>query len=276
MDSILGKCSYESGELYTYVKFATGVPGILILMVLPSIILVIMLIVTIVRASMGHDDEYTFEENYDEVYSEDSYDDGDSAYDDEELGGRSPLYRPSEATQSRSFEKKRSSIAENFERKQVNPNSPYQKARTMQFKAQHDVPIYTNPADQLPLDGSAPAAGSNTTAYEGTHAASTSNTATFGSYSSNTYSTPADHRRNTCRTGTAGSSGFHLPRQPRSKLSGGSTESGRYPVPQQPCICTGSRTEACCTVCFKNKEDRIASASVDELLAMIEDEKKKL
>ena len=147
VDSILGKCSYESGELYTYVKFATGVPGILILMVLPSIILVIMLIVTIVRASMGHDDEYTFEENYDEVYSEDSYDDGDSAYDDEELGGRSPLYRPSEATQSRSFEKKRSSIAENFERKQVNPNSPYQKARTMQFKAQHDVPIYTNPAD---------------------------------------------------------------------------------------------------------------------------------
>ena len=113
VDSILGKCSYESGELYTYVKFATGVPGILILMVLPSIILVIMLIVTIVRASMGHDDEYTFEENYDEVYSEDSYDDGDSAYDDEELGGRSPLYRPSEATQSRSFEKKRSSIAEN-------------------------------------------------------------------------------------------------------------------------------------------------------------------
>ena len=67
VDSILGKCSYESGELYTYVKFATGVPGILSLMVLPSIILVIMLIVTIVRASMGRDDEYTFEENYDEV-----------------------------------------------------------------------------------------------------------------------------------------------------------------------------------------------------------------
>lgn len=85
--------------------------------------------------------EYTFEENYDEVYSEDSYDDDDSAYDDEELGGRSPLFRPSENTaQSRSFEQKRSSIAENFERKQVNPNSPYQKARTMQFKAQHDVP----------------------------------------------------------------------------------------------------------------------------------------
>ena len=113
--------------------------------------MVIMLIVAIARANGKHDDEYTFEENYDEVYSEDSYDDDDSAYDDEELGGRSPLFRPSENTaQSRSFEQKRSSIAENFERKQVNPNSPYQKARTMQFKAQHDVPIYTNPADQDP------------------------------------------------------------------------------------------------------------------------------
>lgn len=154
VDSILGKCAYESGELYSYVTFATGVPGILTLLVLPSVILVIMLIVAIARANGKHDDEYTFEENYDEVYSEDSYDDDDSAYDDEELGGRSPLFRPSENTaQSRSFEQKRSSIAENFERKQVNPNSPYQKARTMQFKAQHDVPIYTNPADQIPLDG---------------------------------------------------------------------------------------------------------------------------
>ena len=276
VDSILGKCSYESGELYTYVKFATGVPGILILMVLPSIILVIMLIVTIVRASMGHDDEYTFEENYDEVYSEDSYDDGDSAYDDEELGGRSPLYRPSEATQSRSFEKKRSSIAENFERKQVNPNSPYQKARTMQFKAQHDVPIYTNPADQLPLDGSAPAAGSNTTAYEDTHAASTSNTATFGSYSSNTYSTPPI----TDETPVA-------PAQPEAPVSTyrGSHEAsspeearnlGDTPFRSSRASAPAPAPKPAAPSVPKNKEDRIASASVDELLAMIEDEKKKL
>ena len=259
VDSILGKCSYESGELYTYVKFATGVPGILILMVLPSIILVIMLIVTIVRASMGHDDEYTFEENY-----------------DEELGGRSPLYRPSEATQSRSFEKKRSSIAENFERKQVNPNSPYQKARTMQFKAQHDVPIYTNPADQLPLDGSAPAAGSNTTAYEGTHAASTSNTATFGSYSSNTYSTPPI----TDETPVA-------PAQPEAPVSTyrGSHEAsspeearnlGDTPFRSSRASAPAPAPKPAAPSVPKNKEDRIASASVDELLAMIEDEKKKL
>ena len=41
VDSILGKCAYESGELYSYVTFATGVPGILTLLVPPSVILVI-------------------------------------------------------------------------------------------------------------------------------------------------------------------------------------------------------------------------------------------
>lgn len=252
VDSILGKCSYESGELYTYVKFATGVPGILILMVLPSIILVIMLIVTIVRASMGHDDEYTFEENYDEVYSEDSYDDGDSAYDDEELGGRSPLYRPSEATQSRSFEKKRSSIAENFERKQVNPNSPYQKARTMQFKAQHDVPIYTNPADQLPLDGSAPAAGSNTYSTppitDETPVAPAQPEAPVSTYRGSHEASSPEEARN------LGDTPFRSSR---------ASAPAPAPKPAAPSV-------------SKNKEDRIASASVDELLAMIEDEKKKL
>ena len=57
VDSILGKCAYESGELYSYVTFATGVPGILTLLVLPSVILVIMLIVAIARANGKHDDE---------------------------------------------------------------------------------------------------------------------------------------------------------------------------------------------------------------------------
>ena len=277
VDSILGKCSYESGELYTYVKFATGVPGILILMVLPSIILVIMLIVTIVRASMGHDDEYTFEENYDEVYSEDSYDDGDSAYDDEELGGRSPLYRPSEATQSRSFEKKRSSIAENFERKQVNPNSPYQKARTMQFKAQHDVPIYTNPADQIPLDGAGQNSQptGNTGTYEGAHAGSVSNTSTFGTRSNlnstDTFRTPPIENNTPDETAAPVSTyrGSHEASSPEEARNLGDTpfRSSRAAAPEQ---------KPAAPAVPKTREDKIANASVDELLAMIEDEKKKL
>ena len=278
VDSILGKCAYESGELYSYVTFATGVPGILTLLVLPSVILVIMLIVAIARANGKHDDEYTFEENYDEVYSEDSYDDDDSAYDDEELGGRSPLFRPSENTaQSRSFEQKRSSIAENFERKQVNPNSPYQKARTMQFKAQHDVPIYTNPADQIPLGGAGQNSQptGNTGTYEGAHAGSVSNTSTFGTRSNlnstDTFRTPPIENNTPDETAAPVSTyrGSHEASSPEEARNLGDTpfRSSRAAAPEQ---------KPATPAVPKTREDKIASASVDELLAMIEDEKKKL
>lgn len=278
VDSILGKCAYESGELYSYVTFATGVPGILTLLVLPSVILVIMLIVAIARANGKHDDEYTFEENYDEVYSEDSYDDDDSAYDDEELGGRSPLFRPSENTaQSRSFEQKRSSIAENFERKQVNPNAPYQKARTMQFKAQHDVPIYTNPADQIPLDGAGQNSQptGNTGTYEGAHAGSVSNTSTFGTRSNlnstDTFRTPPIENNTPDETAAPVSTyrGSHEASSPEEARNLGDTpfRSSRAAAPEQ---------KPAAPAVPKTREDKIANASVDELLAMIEDEKKKL
>lgn len=278
VDSILGKCAYESGELYSYVTFATGVPGILTLLVLPSVILVIMLIVAIARANGKHDDEYTFEENYDEVYSEDSYDDDDSAYDDEELGGRSPLFRPSENTaQSRSFEQKRSSIAENFERKQVNPNSPYQKARTMQFKAQHDVPIYTNPADQIPLDGAGQNSQptGNTGTYEGAHAGSVSNTSTFGTRSNlnstDTFRTPPIENNTPDETAAPVSTyrGSHEASSPEEARNLGDT-------PFRSSRAAASEQKPAAPAVPKTREDKIANASVDELLAMIEDEKKKL
>ena len=278
VDSILGKCAYESGELYSYVTFATGVPGILTLLVLPSVILVIMLIVAIARANGKHDDEYTFEENYDEVYSEDSYDDDDSAYDDEELGGRSPLFRPSENTaQSRSFEQKRSSIAENFERKQVNPNSPYQKARTMQFKAQHDVPIYTNPADQIPLDGAGQNSQptGNTGTYEGAHAGSVSNTSTFGTRSNlnstDTFRTPPIENNTPDETAAPVSTyrGSHEASSPEEARNLGDT-------PFRSSCAAAPEQKPAAPAVPKTREDKIANASVDELLAMIEDEKKKL
>lgn len=278
VDSILGKCAYESGELYSYVTFATGVPGILTLLVLPSVILVIMLIVAIARANGKHDDEYTFEENYDEVYSEDSYDDDDSAYDDEELGGRSPLFRPSENTaQSRSFEQKRSSIAENFERKQVNPNSPYQKARTMQFKAQHDVPIYTNPADQIPLDGAGQNSQptGNTGTYEGAHAGSVSNTSIFGTRSNlnstDTFRTPPIENNTPDETAAPVSTyrGSHEASSPEEARNLGDT-------PFRSSCAAAPEQKPAAPAVPKTREDKIANASVDELLAMIEDEKKKL
>lgn len=281
VDSILGKCAYESGELYTYITFATSVPGILTLLVLPSVILVIMLIVAIVRANGKHDDEYAFEENYDEVFSEDSYD-ADNGYEDEELGGRSPLYRSSGNTgKSASFEQKRSSIAQNFEQKAVNPNSPYQKARTMQFKAQHDVPIYTNPEDQLPIGSN------NTDTYEGAHSGSISNTASFGSIHrtapiSNFGSGPiASHASDApVAPETPAYRGSHEASSPEEARNLGSnrfTSNAARPetdttnsAASAPAAAPASKPAA------KPTGDKYATASVDELLAMIEGEKHKL
>lgn len=281
VDSILGKCAYESGELYTYITFATSVLGILTLLVLPSVILVIMLIVAIVRANGKHDDEYAFEENYDEVFSEDSYD-ADNGYEDEELGGRSPLYRSSGNTgKSASFEQKRSSIAQNFERKAVNPNSPYQKARTMQFKAQHDVPIYTNPEDQLPIGSN------NTDTYEGAHSGSISNTASFGSIHrtapiSNFGSGPiASHASDApVAPETPAYRGSHEASSPEEARNLGSnrfTSNAARPetdttnsAASAPAAAPASKPAA------KPTGDKYATASVDELLAMIEGEKHKL
>ena len=273
VDNILGKCIYESGELYAYIQFATGVPGILTLLVLPSVILVIMLIVAIVRANSKHNDEFAFEENFDEVYSEDSYDPGSDYEADEELGMRSPLFRPHDATPSRSFEQKRSSIAQNFERKQVNPNSPYQKARTMQFKAQHDVPIYSNPEDQIPLGDS-----SGNSHYEGTHAGNVSNTSTFGtrgSSSSNIYRSSSNnsHSLDTSHAeeSTSNYRGSHVAESPEEARNLGSSRfSGTTSHSSKPVETPKTSSTPA------SRHDKISTASVDELLAMIEDEKKKL
>lgn len=273
VDNILGKCTYESGELYSYIKFATSVPGILLLLVLPCVILVIMFIVMIVRANGKHENEFAFEESYDEVYSEDSY---DGAYDDEDLGGRSPLFQPSEATPSRSFEQKRSSIAENFERKAVNPNSPYQKARTMQFKAQSDVQIYKNPEDQIPAGGNAPRFADDTDSYTGSHAGTYSNTGTFGSRSTaDTYRGSAITENDPVETPAADNSsnyrGSHVADSPaQARNLGSSTTANRF---------TGSSHAAASekpASTPRRTTNKYENASVDELLAMIENEKKKL
>lgn len=280
VDSILGKCAYESGELYTYITFATSVPGILTLLVLPSVILVIMLIVAIVRANGKHDDEYAFEENYDEVFSEDSYD-ADNGYEDEELGGRSPLYRSSgNSGKSASFEQKRSSIAQNFERKAVNPNSPYQKARTMQFKAQHDIPIYTNPEDQLPIGSN------NTDTYEGAHSGSVSNTASFGSihrtapisnFGSGPIASHASDAPVAPETPTyRGSHEASSPEEARNLGSSRFTSSASRPETAANSAASAPAAAPASKPAAKPTGDKYATASVDELLAMIEDEKHKL
>ncbi len=159
--SILGICDFEHAGLYSYITFVQSLPGILLLLALPCVLLIVMLIAKMVRSRNRRLEEsaYAFEESYDEVPGEDVYDGdyADEEYEEEEQyeedysseqPAQAPLYSP-EISNTSTLDRKRVSIAQNFTPKAVNPNSPYQKARTMQFKAQKDVPILNHaPYDQ--------------------------------------------------------------------------------------------------------------------------------
>lgn len=125
-----------SAELGALIRFATDMKGIIAMLVAPCVLLVIFLIAKVAsKGSEDDDDEYEFYE----------YDDEDE---DEEGGRKSkkqhkkpsePLYEPgTENEHNDELERKKLSIAENFSQKQVNSESPYQKEkeRTMQFRAQ--------------------------------------------------------------------------------------------------------------------------------------------
>jgi len=276
IDNILGKCTVESSELYSFITFVTSISGILLMLVLPCVILVIMLIVVIVRANSRANDEYAFEENYDEVFSEDSYDDDDDPY-DEELG-QTAFYQPRDESNS-SFAQCRSSIAENFERKAVNPNSPYQKARTMQFKAQRDIPIYTGSDSQTDNDTYR---GSATSDYEGSHNvdAQDVNNSYRSRNSRNAVSYAADTPISSLPTSDGSSyHGSHEANSPdearnlRTSRSSTTTRNSTYTSNQSQQSKPTTSSSATKTSTGKNKYE---NASVDELLAMIEEEKNKL
>lgn len=124
--NIFAICTWQNEALYHYVDFATNVSGIMLLLVLPCIVLIIMILVKIQKSS------------------KDELDDDDFLFDEEPVLPKAkrlsdnPLFDPGSTPASgESFERKKSSISENFERKPVNENSPYQKAvqeRTMKFR----------------------------------------------------------------------------------------------------------------------------------------------
>ncbi len=186
--SILGICDFEHAGLYSYITFVQTLPGILLLLALPCVLLIAMLIAKLVRARNRRLDEnsYAFEESYDEVAGEDAYDgeyseedyEANAHYQDDYNGpapaGASPLYSP-EISNTSTLDRKRVSIAQNFTPKAVNPNSPYQKARTMQFKAQKDIPILNHaPYDQphmAPTPAPAPVQSVEDSGYVGRYSA---------------------------------------------------------------------------------------------------------
>ena len=179
VDSVRGICRYESAQLYSFIQFATGFSGIIVLLALPCVLLIALLIVALVRRSANkrEDDAYAFEESYDELPGEEDYNYDDEDYEDEDFvndvpqttyqtrSGNTGTYNTGsynmdssypgygntavQNAQTSSFETKKSSISQNFERKAVNPNSAFQKAKTMQFQAQKNVPIPEQPYESV-------------------------------------------------------------------------------------------------------------------------------
>lgn len=142
-DKIVAVCTGypESLALGKFINFAVSMNGILILLVATSVILVIFIIAAIVSSHSAKEDE----ENEVSLYDYDG-DDGKK----KKHRKNAPLFDSSQdVSDSPELERKKMSIADNFSQKQVNPDSPYQKERekerTMQFKAQRgNAPANSN------------------------------------------------------------------------------------------------------------------------------------
>lgn len=138
-DKIAAICTghAESAELGSFINFAKSIKGILALLVLPCILLVIFVIVWL--ASSKDDD---FDEDDLGFYEYDEEEKRRASAGRSHERGANPLFEPSQEIQpNNDLERKKMSIAENFSQKRVNPDSPYQKEkeRTMQFKAQRSA-----------------------------------------------------------------------------------------------------------------------------------------
>lgn len=137
-DKIVALCTGypESKELGKFIKFTKSIKGILLELLLPCVILVIFLIVKIVSSKSAAEEE---EIEYD--FYEYENNGGDSRV-NSHAKTNSPLFENIQEIQpSDELERKKMSIVENFSQKKVNPDSPYQKEkeRTMQFKAQRSA-----------------------------------------------------------------------------------------------------------------------------------------
>ena len=256
-ENIVGICTKESKELGGYIRFTRNIKGIAVQLILPCIILVIMLIVAIFRKRDDDDLEYNFY-NYEES-------DGESENESEnkQASPAKPLFNPEEDQfGSNEHELKKMSIAEHFSQKEVNPDSPYQKEkeRTMQFKAQRAETAFAskNIAGQ---SATAPVA-------EALREEMLRRTAEQETIKKTAPKTPEkEGNDDTLIMSTAGLSKTE-PIKKRSSAPASSYTPKRQETPNIDDILQNSTPSA--------KSKAISAMSVDDLLKVIEDEKKKL
>lgn len=124
----------QNAELGSFITFTRSVPGIVAELIIPCIILLVFFISKL----SAKEEEAEEEEEEDFDFSDISSGNKKSVKKKSASKPVAPLFEPSQEVQaSDELERKKMSIAENFSQKKVNPNSPYQKEkeRTMQFKA---------------------------------------------------------------------------------------------------------------------------------------------
>lgn len=307
VDSVRGICRYESAQLYSFIRFATGFSGIIVLLALPCVLLIALLVVALVRRSANkqEDDAYAFEESYDELPGEEDYNYDDEDYEEEDFddapqtayqtrSGNTGTYNTGSynmdngypgygntAVQNAqtSFETKKSSISQNFERKAVNPNSAFQKAKTMQFQAQKNVSIPEQPYDpivpqQPENNGYVGKYGADVPVTEPVQEVPQQEQTYHGAHEAPSGSTSTGSKTFLTSTGT-----FKRPNV--DDIFGSDPFSARNTTPssrtsQRSTTAKPSATRPAAKPASRRPASAYDTASVDDLVAMIENQKKKL
>lgn len=272
-DKIIAICTgYPSSyELGRFISFATGLKGIGLLLVLPCVILVVMLIVRIATSKDSPDE--LDDENFGFYNYEEEQPDPNAVR--SHAKPQTPLFEPSQDIQpSNDLERKKMSIAENFSQKHVNPDSPYQKEkeRTMQFKTQHSAESSFAARNMGGQSSTAPTAD----ALREEMLRKTAEAERTGSYSTKTINSAAEQaQRGTYTDNTGVLSKSQLAEMSRNDIP------KTTPLRTQSAYVPKKSSSPDISDIIKKSDDtkRRKSAdamSVDDLLRMIEDEKKKL
>ncbi len=270
-DDILAVCNgcTESSEFGAFIRFSTAIKGILLLLILPCVILVIFLIAKIAASGdEGDDDEFDFYE-----YDENS---GSQHQQRSHAKSGNPLFEASQEIQPNDeLERKKMSIAENFSQKKVNPDSPYQKEkeRTMQFKAQRSAESSFAARNQGGSSSTAPTADAlREEMLRKTAEAERTGTFSIKTAGSEENASPAiDNTGVLSKAQLAEMSRNDIPRTTplRSQSAPSSSAPKKSSSPDITDILRKTDTAS-------TGKKTVSNMSVDDLIKMIEDEKKKL
>lgn len=259
----------ESIELGSFITFTRSIPGIVVELIIPCLILLVFFISRIVSKNEQEDEEIP-------DFAPKSK--NNSKKNNSVPPTTAPLFEPSHDNQiNNELELKKMSIAENFSQKKVNPNSPYQKEkeRTMQFKATHSEP--SKPTKRV---SPAPSADSiredirRKNEYEGSHVKKLEKTQSF-----ERPVISSDKQEDIDNTVIIPSSQISEMAKP-SESARNSIEEIKANINKTNSLPKQSSSPDISDIISKsesNKRKRNASEmSVDDLLKIIEEEKKKL